>query len=86
MRSRRPHFSRFDNRMARYRSWGFSGEPIRKACTIRAVGGRWGLRVQVSRTVSIGEPDPELLKAHQHAALIHATAMYFAIQLVRGIS
>lgn len=67
-----------DNRMARYRSWGFSGEPIRKACTIRAVGGRWGLRVQVSRTVSLGEPEPELLKAHQHAALIHATAMYFS--------
>lgn len=67
-----------DTRTARYRHWGYSGEPVRRWCVLRAVARRWGLHVSASRTVSLGVPEQELLRSHQHAALVQATAIYFS--------
>jgi len=67
-----------DTRTTRYRHWGYSGEPVRRWCVLRAVGKKWGLHVSAARTVSLDVPDQELLRAHQHAALVQATAIYFS--------
>jgi len=67
-----------DTRTTRYRQWGYSGEPVRRWCVLRAVAQRWGLHVAAARTVSLDVPDQELLRSHQHAALVQATAIYFS--------
>lgn len=67
-----------DTRTARFRMWGHSGEPVRRWCVLRATAKRWGLHVSAARTVSLDVPDQELLRSHQHAALVQATAMYFS--------
>lgn len=67
-----------DGRGSRYRRWNFDESPVQRYCTISAVGRYCGMYVGAARTVSVGDPPPELLKAFVPAALIHATGIYFS--------
>lgn len=67
-----------DLRGAGYRRWLPTDEVCRKSCTLWAVGSRQGLHCMCSRTVSFGEPSPELLLAYQQAMLLEATGVYFS--------
>jgi len=67
-----------DGRNRRYRHWSFGEDPVAEYVSISCVARRWGLHVGVTRTVSLNEIPAELLDAHQRAALIHATGMFFS--------
>lgn len=67
-----------DARRARFRHWTFSTEPVQRCCTLLAVGRLHGLHVGVARTVSLGEPTPEVLAAYERLALVTATGLYFS--------
>jgi Xaa-Pro dipeptidase len=67
-----------DGRGERFRHWGYSEKPVRKYCTISAVGRRDGLCVGISRTFSFGEAPAALRGTHSRAMLMQATGMYFS--------
>jgi len=67
-----------DRRGARYRHWSYSQQAVCRGAVLSAIGSRWGLSVSASRTVWFGRPDADLLQAHQHAAMVEATCMYFS--------
>jgi Xaa-Pro aminopeptidase len=67
-----------DGRGVRFRRWNFDDSPVHRYCTISAVGRYCGMFVGAARTVALGDPPDELLKAFEPAALIAATGTYFS--------
>lgn len=67
-----------DGRNQRYRHWTYGEDPVRAYVSVSCVARRWGLHVAVTRTAAVDEILPELAVAHQKAALVHATGMYFS--------
>lgn len=65
-------------RRERYRHWSFDERPIERTCAISAVGRRYGLHAGAARTICFDSIPEDLHKAHQAAALIHATGMHFS--------
>jgi Xaa-Pro aminopeptidase len=67
-----------DDRLARFRQPSFKAAPIRKHATIAVVGRRHGLCAGLTRTVSMGPVDPAFADAHQLAAMVDATCLFFS--------
>lgn len=67
-----------DDRLARYRQPIFKSAPIHRHATISVVGRRHGLCAGVTRTVSFGPVDAEFQKAHNLAAMVDATCIFFS--------
>jgi Xaa-Pro dipeptidase len=67
-----------DARGRRFRHWSFDDTPIKRWCTVLAVGSRWGLCVGVSRTIAFGQLDPLIVAAFHQATMLTATAARFA--------
>ncbi len=69
-----------DDRLARFRQPSFKAAPIHKQATIAVVGRRHGLCAALTRSVSMGPADPAFVEAHQIAALVDATCLFFSSQ------
>jgi Xaa-Pro dipeptidase len=67
-----------DGRGQRFRRWTFDDSRVQHYCTISAVGRYRGLFVGAARTIALGDPRPELLKAFEPAAMVAATGIYFS--------
>jgi len=67
-----------DGRTRLYRGWSHSPRPVQRFAVIAAVGRRQGLCAGCARTVTFGEPHPDLWAAYARTMLIHATAIYFS--------
>lgn len=67
-----------DGRNARYRHWTFGEHSIQHFAVLSCVARRWGLHVGVTRTVCLNSVPEHLWKAYQHAALVHATGLFFS--------
>lgn len=67
-----------DDRLARYRQPVFKSAPIRRHATISVVGRRHGLCAGVTRTVAFGPVDPGFQNAHNLAAMVDATCIFFS--------
>jgi Xaa-Pro dipeptidase len=67
-----------DARGRRFRHWSYDETPIKRWCTLLAVGSRWGLCVGVSRTVAFGQLDPLIVADFHQATMLTATAARFA--------
>lgn len=67
-----------DDRLARFRQPSFKAAPIHKHATIAVVGRRHGLCAALTRSVSMGPADPAFAEAHQVAALVDATCLFFS--------
>ena len=67
-----------DARGRRYRHWSYDDTPVRRWCTLLAVGSRWGLWVGVSRTVAFTQLDSLTVSAINHATMLTATAARFS--------
>jgi Xaa-Pro aminopeptidase len=67
-----------DDRLARFRQPSFKAAPIRKHATIAVVGRRHGLCAAVTRSVAMGPADPAFAEAHQLAAMVDATCLFFS--------
>jgi Metallopeptidase family M24 len=67
-----------DGRNRRYRHWSFGEDQVAEYASISCVARRWGLHVGVTRTLCLNELPDELWKAHQCAAMVHATGMFFS--------
>lgn len=67
-----------DDRLARFRQPSFKAAPIHKQATIAVVGRRYGLCAGLTRSVSMGPADPAFAEAHQVAALVDATCLFFS--------
>ena len=67
-----------DGRGKTYRHWAYGTEPVRRWCTLAAVGSQYGMCAAAVRTVSLGAPHPSLSTPFQQASMVHATAMYFS--------
>lgn len=66
-----------EDRLARFRQPSFKSAPIRKQATIAVVGRRHGLCAAMTRSVSMGPADPAFAEAHQLAAMVDATCLFF---------
>jgi hypothetical protein len=62
-----------DGRSQTYRRHGFTGTEVKKYAVVTATGRKYGLTVTLSRTVSFGDPPPELRNAHNAACKVSAT-------------
>lgn len=67
-----------DARGRRYRHWSYDNTPVRRWCTLLAVGSRWGLCVGVSRTVAFAQLDTLTVAAIHQATMLTATAARFS--------
>lgn len=67
-----------DARGRRHRHWSFDETPVRRWCTILAIGTRWGLNVGVSRTVAFTQLDSLTVASFNHATMLTATAARFS--------
>lgn len=67
-----------DGRGKRFRQWNYADNPVHQSCTLSAVARFEGLYVGAARTVTFGDPSPEILDAFEKAALVTATGMYFS--------
>lgn len=67
-----------DGRNERYRHWSFGEDPVREYASVSCVARRWGLHLGVTRSVALNAIPDSLRAAHEHAALVHATGMYFS--------
>lgn len=67
-----------DARGRRYRHWSYDDTPVRRWCTLLAIGSRWGLCVGVSRTVAFAQLDKLTTSAMNHATMLTATAARFS--------
>lgn len=67
-----------DSRGRRYRHWSYDDTPVRRWCTLLAIGSRWGLNVGVSRTVAFAQLDTLTVSAINHATMLTATAARFS--------
>lgn len=67
-----------DDRLARFRQPIFKSAPIHRRATIAVVGRRHGLCGGVTRTVAFGPVDPDFQKAHNLAAMVDATCIFFS--------
>ena len=67
-----------DARGRRYRHWHYDDTPVRRWCTLLAIGSRWGLCVGVSRTVAFAQLDTLTIASMQQATMLTATAARFS--------
>lgn len=67
-----------ENRLERFRQPTFKAAPIHQRATIAVVGRRHGLCVGATRTVAFGEVDPAIQAAHNVAAMVDATCIFFS--------
>lgn len=67
-----------DGHSQQYRHWAFGPDPVRRYCTITAIGRKNGLHVGTSRTVSFGSPPKQVRDDHLAALLVQATGMFFS--------
>ena len=67
-----------DARGRRHRHWRYDETPVRRWCTVLAIGSRWGLCVGVSRTVTFTQLDALTVADMQHATMLTATAARFS--------
>ena len=65
-----------DGRGRLYRQCGFTSMPIRHSAVLHATARKYGLTASASRTVSFGQPEPEL--RHDHNAVCRVSASYLA--------
>jgi Xaa-Pro aminopeptidase len=68
-------FAGGDHRRLSYRHPNVSAAPFERDALVVIVGVRGGLNMAATRTVSIGEPDPDLAKRHLIAAEAEAAAI-----------
>jgi antitoxin VapB len=68
-------FAGGDHRRRRYRHPNVSAAPFERDALVVIVGVRGGLNVAATRTVTIGEPDPDLAERHLIAAEAEAAAI-----------
>ena len=67
-----------DDRLARYRRPTFKAAEIKGRATVCAVGRRQGICASLTRTVSFGPVDLTFRDAHNLAAMVDATCIYFS--------
>lgn len=67
-----------DDRGRQHRHWHHGEAPVRRWCTIAAVGSRWGLSCGAARTICFGNPADDLAATYQQAAMLQATGLYFS--------
>ncbi|HEU5115354.1 MAG TPA: M24 family metallopeptidase [Isosphaeraceae bacterium] len=67
-----------DDRLARYRQPTFKAAEIHRSAIISAVGRRHGLCASATRIVSIGKVDKDFQHAHNLAAMVDATCIFFS--------
>jgi Xaa-Pro aminopeptidase len=67
-----------DDRLDRYRQPRFTSSPIRRRAIIAVVGRRQGLCAGLTRTVCFGPVPAPVRKAHELAAMVDATCLFFS--------
>jgi hypothetical protein len=67
-----------DDRLDRYRQPKFTSSPIRRRALIAVVGRRQGLCAGLTRTVCFGPVPAPVRKAHELAAMVDATCLFFS--------
>jgi Xaa-Pro dipeptidase len=65
-----------DGRARLYRQFGFTSTTVRRSAVLHAVARKYGLSVSASRTVSFGQPEPEVRQDHN--AVCRVSASYLA--------
>jgi hypothetical protein len=60
-------------RLRIYRYCGFTAAPIHTYCVVSATARKYGLCATASRSVSFGQPDPQIRKDHDAACKVSAT-------------
>jgi Xaa-Pro dipeptidase len=62
-----------DGRSRRYRQCGFTSLPVQRFCVVTVTARKYGLCATASRSVCLGEPDPQFRKEHDAACKVAAT-------------
>jgi Xaa-Pro aminopeptidase len=65
-----------DDRARTYRHYGFTDLPVRKLCTIKVTGCKYGLHATAARAICFGQPDDALRQEFDTVSKVTATYVY----------